>query len=511
MREKLLAFFIVLGIGMFIVGMGNGQNVRSKVTEPETPAERPIIISDIEPLKPLEEARVQFYHKKHVAKLKDAGCKTCHSYDAQKNQFDFQYPKDREKDNKRALINAYHNSCLGCHNERLVQGLPTGPIACGECHKPVSRKEWIKPVVFHYGLHYQHEKVTDKKCELCHHIYDEKEKKLVYKKGTESSCRDCHRQNDEKTRRSYRSVAHADCINCHIQRESKGEKCGPSNCEGCHVDVKLPAIKELTEIPRPDRKQPKSTTIKADGAGMPEVFFDHQNHEMNSLTCRTCHHETLEACKNCHTLKGSPEGNGISLEAAYHKENSSSSCKGCHERQKTQERCAGCHLVTRTQKEDKQFCAVCHTGPVQQFQPAPSLVSPETIIPDNAKAVMTISTLEQQYEPAKFPHLQIIKKLTEISNGNRLARHVHRQPATLCMGCHHNSPMESKSSPPACGNCHKPTSDAEDLSKPRLVAAYHLQCMGCHEKMKLEQKCTVCHAEKKVVYQCPSEQQKKQQ
>ena len=510
MRKKLLAFFIVLGMGMVIVGMSTGQNVRSKITEPETSVERPIIISDIEPLKALEEERVQFYHGKHATKLKDVGCRVCHPYDAQKNRFDFRYPRERKEDNKRVLINAYHNSCLGCHNERLEKGLPTGPIACGECHKPVSRKEWIKPVVFHYGLHYQHEKVTDKKCELCHHIYDEERKKLVYKQGAESSCRDCHRQNDEKKRRSYRSVAHADCINCHLQRESEGKESGPSNCEGCHVDLKLPAIKELTEIPRPDRKQPKFTTLKVDGAGMPEVFFDHQNHEMNSLTCRTCHHESLEACKNCHTLKGSPEGNGISLEAAYHKENSSSSCKGCHERQKAQERCAGCHLVTRTRKEDKQFCAVCHTGPVQRFQPASPLVSPEAIIPDNVNAVMAISALEQQYEPAKFPHLQIIKKLTEISKGNRLARHFHRQPTTLCMGCHHYGPVEPKSCPPACGNCHKPTFDCEDLNKPRLVAAYHLQCLGCHEKMQLEQKCTACHAAKKVLNQGTSEQQKKQ-
>ena len=482
---------------MSIVLIGNGQNVWSKITAPEIPTERPIIISDIELLKPIEEAQVQFYHLKHATILKDAGCNACHPYDGQKNRFNFQYPKERKEDNKRALINAYHNSCLGCHNERLGKGLPTGPIACGECHKPVLRKEWIKPVAFHYRLHYQHEKVTDKKCDVCHHVYDEERKKLVYREGTESSCRDCHRQNDEKNLRSYRSVAHADCINCHLQKESKGEKSGPSNCEGCHLGLKLPTIKELAEIPRPDRRQPKSTTMKVEGAGMPEVFFDHQNHEMNSLTCRTCHHETLQACKSCHTFKGSPEGGGVSLEAAYHKKNSAWSCNGCHERQKAQEMCAGCHLVMRMQVQDKQFCVVCHTGPIQQSQAAPPLGSPDAIIPDNAKEEMTIGTLEQQYDPAKFPHLKIIKKLTNIFNENRLARQFHRQPETLCMGCHHNSPVEPKSSPPACVNCHKPTFDSQDLSRPRLVAAYHLQCLGCHEKMNLEQTCTACHAKKR--------------
>src|SRR4030043_1093478 len=122
MRKTLLAFFIVLGMGMAIVGMSTGQNLGSKITEPETSVERPIIISDIEPLKPLEEAQVQFYHRKHVTELKDVGCKVCHSYDAQKNRLDFQYPRERKEDNKRVLINAYHNSCLGCHNERLEKG-----------------------------------------------------------------------------------------------------------------------------------------------------------------------------------------------------------------------------------------------------------------------------------------------------------------------------------------------------------------------------------------------------
>ncbi|MFH0813890.1 MAG: cytochrome c3 family protein, partial [Pseudomonadota bacterium] len=49
---------------------------------------------------------------------------------------------------------------------------------------------------------------------------------------------------------------------------------------------------------------------------------------------------------------------------------------------------------------------------------------------------------------------------------------------------------------PRCGSCHKVSFDLEDLIKPRLLAVYHLECLGCHEKMKLKQGCTDCHAEK---------------
>jgi len=510
MGKKRITSFIIFGISIIIFGIGFGHNLWSKIIEPQKTTERPIIISDIAPLKPLEEERVWFYHQKHTTELEASGCKVCHSYDTQKSRFDFRYPKNRPENDRRDLIETYHNSCIGCHRERLSKGLSTGPTACGECHKPVLYQEWIKPVVFHYGLHYQHEKATDKKCELCHHIYDEKEKKLIYKQGTESSCRDCHRQSDEGNRNSFRKVAHSDCINCHLEKKEKKQKGGPTTCEGCHLDLKLPSIQEIAEIPRPDRKQPKTTSIKVDGAGMPAVFFDHQRHEMSSLTCRTCHHETLQACKNCHTSEGSPEGGGISLESAFHEKNSSLSCEGCHERQKAQEKCSGCHLGTRTQMEgSQQSCIVCHTGPIKELPPIPPLGAPEGIMPDNVKAEITINILEREYEPAKFPHLQIIKKLTEISNEDPLARQFHRQPTTICMGCHHHSPVEPKSSPPTCGNCHKATPDFDDLGKPRLMAAYHLQCLGCHQKMNLEQNCTVCHAKKTSVKPLISEKQKK--
>ena len=41
---------------------------------------------------------------------------------------------------------------------------------------------------------------------------------------------------------------------------------------------------------------------------MKGVPFDHKSHQTKSKTCRGCHHETLNACRECHDLIGNPDG-----------------------------------------------------------------------------------------------------------------------------------------------------------------------------------------------------------
>jgi hypothetical protein len=83
--------------------------------------------------------------------------------------------------------------------------------------------------------------------------------------------------------------------------------------------------------------------------------------------------------------------------------------------------------------------------------------------------------------------------------GDRLASAFHTDPATLCSGCHHNSPPSMN--PPKCGSCHGTTTDPKSPGRITLKAAYHLQCMGCHERMKVEfvvkTDCTGCHEQPK--------------
>jgi hypothetical protein len=113
---------------------------------------------------------------------------------------------------------------------------------------------------------------------------------------------------------------------------------------------------------------------------------------------------------------------------------------------------------------------------------------------------VTIKILEKQYQPAIFPHRKIVRKLIEISNEDRMATGFHQSINTLCRGCHHQSLPEAearKNKPPYCRNCHALSFDAQNLNRPRLLAAYHRQCLGCHEKMQLKQTgCKDCHEEK---------------
>ena len=496
MKKTLLALIAVIGIATSLL-FGGMKHIHSEVNEKESEIERPILISAIEKLRELEEARVQFYHAKHVTTLEKEGCVVCHSQD-EKGRFNFQFPKTRNEKSKRSLMNSYHDSCLGCHNERLETGQKTGPIACGECHVPREEKEWIQPFGFDYFLHYQHEKAMEKKCEACHHSYSEEEKKLIYKEGTESSCRDCHRQEDEQNRKSFRKVAHFGCINCHMEKEKEGKKAGPIACANCHAEIKKRTIEELAEVPRPNRKQPEKVLITIDNAGMKEVPFDHKGHELNTRSCRDCHHETLAACKNCHTLKGATEGGGVTLADAYHNASSQWSCIGCHELQKAEASCAGCHYSMEIDLK-KKSCVICHAGPVEEPETGSlsAVLTIDDLLPPDLAAKLSIDGLKSEYDASQFPHFKIIEHLTNISNENKLASYFHHDRTTICLGCHHYSPMEPKSRPPLCGNCHTVSFNPEDLSKPRLLAAYHLQCMGCHAKMDLKaQGCTDCHAAK---------------
>jgi len=82
---------------------------------------------------------------------------------------------------------------------------------------------------------------------------------------------------------------------------------------------------------------------------------------------------------------------------------------------------------------------------------------------------------------------------------NKLAGYFHAEKGTVCQSCHHNSPLDKQ--PPHCGSCHGKPFDERNILKPGIIGAYHQQCMGCHQVLKLEKPkstgCTDCHEEAK--------------
>jgi hypothetical protein len=245
---------------------------------------------------------------------------------------------------------------------------------------------------------------------------------------------------------------------------------------------------------------------------MAAVPFDHKAHETYNDTCRVCHHADLNACSTCHTATGAEKGGFVSLENAMHRLNTEQSCIGCHEARQRKPECAACHAaISSTRAKDPALCSSCHMGPAGEKQGGdPGLQAailldsrrpnvetfPQADIPEK----VIIKALSKDYEPVELPHRKIVNKLVADIKDSQMARYFHQDPGTVCQGCHHNSPVSKK--PPLCGSCHGEPFKGDNQLKPGLTAAYHRQCMECHEIIGLakpdSRDCTSCHIKKKT-------------
>ena len=491
-----------------------------------------VVITLEEKFGPLQRPVVEFDHDKHTKALEKEGCKACHLSDARGKQLS-KFGRTEDAKNLDAQKDLYHDRCMSCHKERTQAGKDSGPVVCGECHKiqlqPVSLRDEMG---FDYSLHYRHVVAAEEKCEKCHHVYNEKLKKLEYKKGeSEDACSDCHGEKDDGRNLSLKNASHRECVNCHLERSQSKQKTGPTRCIGCHdADVvegydKLPAEK----IGRLKRKQPDRTWITSPDAKSKAVAFNHETHEPEAKFCTTCHHKTPGPCKECHTLTGKEDGSFVTTAKAYHLASSERSCVGCHNKETDRRDCSGCHDMP-LEVQSTQACVTCHNGPLDVEKTAVALdgsVSDQTegervatskradvhttllesllnkepeLVPlpapsdDEFPETIIIKTLANKYESSKMPHQKIVARLDKIVRGSKLAQRFHRRTETLCAGCHHHSPLGVRPGP--CTACHSNKADPI-RDKPSLKAAYHRQCMGCHQKMKIEKalECTECHKE----------------
>ncbi len=482
-------------------------------------AARPDLITmdDLASFGPLERPAVQFPHDLHTKALAEQNkdCNACHPAreDGRPSRL-FMRLADTTRDELEAL---YHLHCLECHTNDQDGGETSGPVACGECHRRqpayISSRE---PFGFDKSLHYRHVKANEKKCENCHHVYDEASKKLVYKKETESSCRDCHRDRTEENRISLRQAVHQACIGCHYEmnRLQPGQAVGPVDCGGCHDRDRQLAIQVVDNPPRLERNQPDFILLSAAeedlGANkLNTVPLPHSAHEGFAENCRVCHHETLSPCKECHTLAGGDKSGGVTLQEAMHEPSSDHSCVGCHDKQKTAAACAGCHGLMEQGRLSEHACHICHAGPspeilasvrsnyhsLDDFRPRAADVA-LSFTADEIPDSVTIGVLSEEYPAVVMPHKKIIAALEKNINSSKSARHFHGREDVLCQGCHHNGSIGRK--PALCANCHSQPFNERNLFKPGLYSAYHRQCIGCHDNMEMEEptKCTTCHPKK---------------
>lgn len=145
-----------------------------------------------------------FLHDEHTKALAATGqdCSVCHTPTANGHTVKFQRKEDGTDAKK--LENIYHNGCIGCHENMASNNQKTGPLdgECRACHDTkLPFKAEQKPVKMgSKSLHYLHVSSkaivnpanSEENCGVCHHVYDEKLNKLVWKKGQEDACAACH-------------------------------------------------------------------------------------------------------------------------------------------------------------------------------------------------------------------------------------------------------------------------------------------------------------------------------
>jgi hypothetical protein len=480
---------------------------------------------------------VTFLHGLHTQSL-DQKCAACH--DEKNGSPNFSFTPGSQPPS----MDTYHDRCISCHVDKKETKEPFGPMAdqCGACHirKPevVSSGEKVN---FDKSLHFVHvnsEKIkgtamgAQDNCSACHHQYDETKKGLVYKNGEEASCTYCHRTEQTVLAngtpvKNIRQASHLSCVACHQEIKAQNGSPGPILCAGCHdgreqAQMASARLEKNSVIPRLKRNQPDQVLLtpwekemKDPSPFMPAVAFDHKGHEAQTQSCKSCHHDTLKKCSECHTLDGGEKKGGfVSLSSAMHSAQADQSCMGCHKKQTAVPECAGCHARMPTiAKKDPASCTACHNVQSDQYREAQDLSKLATkevavrsqgytkVLADKIPEIVVIEDLSAEYEPSRFPHGKVVRAILEKTDDNSLARTFHENQAGLCMGCHHNSPRSLE--PPKCGSCHDKNGpvSGSDSTKPGLKGAFHGQCISCHQEMKVTQvlanDCVKCHELKK--------------
>ncbi|UIJ37783.1 cytochrome C [Desulfobaculum bizertense] len=506
----------------------------SKQATPKDSRAGMLVIDTLSSFGKLDEKAVPFFHDTHTKALAQQGkdCSTCHVKN-EKGLLSTTF-KGTDGANKNDAKEQFHKNCITCHSERASAGESTGPTeaSCRSCHRDAPAQSGRVSAGFDLKLHATH--VNSKaipaasgekeNCSSCHHVYDKKQDKLVYAKGEEGSCRYCHKDTAQDKTVSMQQASHTACVSCHLEKQEQKLATGPVTCEGCHdkaIQDTRKAKTAKTPTPRLMRGQDDAILLTAPGkkaeAGMGAVVFNHKAHEMVVKDCRTCHHEKIESCsKTCHTEKGSKEGGFVTLDQAMHSKTSSASCVGCHNQQKKQKQCAGCHsMIPENKAASEQNCATCHeqdtkkAGAMLKMPKAEKKAAMQQEIATREQSggtydlkdipeTVSIDVLADQYNAAQFPHRKIVASMLKGIEGSELANVFHTEKGTFCQGCHHNSPASLN--PPRCASCHKDAVNNSASAKPGLKAAYHRQCIGCHEAMDIQKPqataCADCHTER---------------
>lgn len=536
------AGMVVLGL-LCLSGLAWAEHVGLTATMVGKPDQ--ITIRTLAAFQKLELPPVTYFHDKHTKALakENKSCDTCHYQEGDRLSFAF---LRRQTTKPEEIQDIYHSSCIGCHNDYVAAGKKSGPQDgfCRSCHNAEANLQVVKlDAGMDKVLHYRHlasknisgREQGQENCSACHHVQDQATKKLVSAKGQEGSCRYCHHQEATPEMISLQQASHDQCLNCHRTLANRGLQAAmPLDCAACHgaeaqaqltrrnqeLAAKLPG----GAVPRLQRGQPNLTLVQYQGKGdgdaprldasLPPVPFNHQSHEQYTDSCRVCHHASMESCSTCHTQGGIDKGGNVTFEQAMHRRTAEGSCIGCHQAKQEEANCAGCHnSILQARPANVANCQLCHMpgatpagSPQQKAAMAESLLQgrktgPDPFLSAGLPGKVEIKELSNKFQPVTMDHAKHLAGLQKGMQDSKLAAYFHSNPGTICQACHHNSPAAKN--PPTCSTCHAKTQGvvaaADEISRPGLQAAYHGQCMSCHQDMGIKPvatACTECHQKK---------------
>ncbi|MCP4694749.1 MAG: cytochrome C, partial [Desulfobacterales bacterium] len=294
-------------------------------------------------------------------------------------------------------------------------------------------------------------------------FFHDRHTEALEKKGKD--CQTCHLTDEERLSAKFKRLAdtgkeevmnayHDNCIGCHKEMKSAGDKTGPVECGECHL--KKPVV----------------------SARLP-MGFDKSLHYRHAKAvdnkCETCHHAYDErakklfyakgeegTCRYCHA--GKTEENRISMRLASH-----SSCIACHQQTIAKKKeagpvkCGGCHDARKRMMIEK----VKNPPRMERKQPDATLVKAGA--PGEKE---TAAKGAGRMNPVPFNHKS------------------HEEYNDSCRVCHHADLS-------ACNACHTQTGDKKGDNVTLAQAMHQLDakqsCMGCHEAKQEEKRCAGCH------------------
>ena len=424
-------------------------------------------------------------------------------------------------------------------------------VVCSKCH--AKQEEGPKPIVKYVGIAFSscspchsdpHHGAFAAACESCHNDVTWKQVRTAQNfdhsktkfpldgKHAEVACGKCHKSANYKE-----AVAHAKCVDCHIQDPHHGQfvaRAGGFECGGCHTaDGWKPTT--FVAARHSESRYPLAglhATVACAKCHVPKgadtvykVAFEH---------CTDCHQDIhlaqfkaapyFNQCEECHTVGGfRPSTFTLARhqKSEYPLQGSHTAvpCGECHDQEGARHPAAGKFRYT------DRACTACHQDPHQgQFRERMAVMrSGET-----PQGCETCHTMRSWHDLTRFDHSTTSFKLAGTHRGVACVEcHkpanprvgvksvVYKSAPQVCGGCHedvHGGQFASYEASGGCARCHgvskwTPTSFDHDRDTDYKLAGAHsdVQCKLCHTARReskgkqvvfykaAPRECTSCH------------------